>query len=259
MVLGTMETLSCAPPDKWALVTGSSGGLGFLLAQALLRAGYGVVLTGRHQERLDTAVGILEDEQHGHCIGVCLDLTENGAAKILHSAVKEHFVALSLVVNNLGGSVQGDRRNIPTEVLNAAMRRNLTAGIDINNIFYDDLAENSGVIAHIGSTAALHFDAPPGYVISKFALHGYIKNAARMFAKEGVCIFGVLPGILDYEGSYINMMQSTHPERYQEFLDKTTYGRFPTGEELARFLAGLVQCGVPMINGALLQFDGGES
>lgn len=239
---------------KWALITGSSRGLGYILARALADAGYGVVLTGRDPQALSQAATGLGRG----CLPCCLDLTGTDAAAELRRQVKAAGISLSVIVNCLGGGVAGDRRNVPPEILNRALRLNLEAGIEINNVFYDDLAVRQGVIAHIGSTASLHFDAPPGYVISKTAINAYVKNAARTFAKDGVCIFAILPGILDYEGSYINTLRHTVPERYNAALTASTYGRFATADELARFLRAIIAFGTPMINGSLIQFDGGK-
>lgn len=244
--------------EKWALVTGSSRGLGFLLAHALATAGYGVVLTGRDSQSLGQAEQDIRALGIAPCMGVCLDLAEPGAPAKLHSAVKAKDVSLAVIVNCLGGGVPGDRRNIPTETLHRAMRLNLEVGIEVNNLFYEDMAAQRGVIVHIGSTAALHFDAPPGYVISKHAINAYVKNAAKTFAREGVCIFAVLPGILDYTDSYIDKLRRSDPERSQKALEETTYGRFTTGSELARFLVAIIEHGTPMLNGSLVQFDGGK-
>lgn len=250
-----------APPqardEKWALVTGSSQGLGFILARGLADAGYGVILTGRRRKVLDQAAQHLA-EQGAVCLPFCLDLTGPDAAVELRRLAKAEGVCPSVIVNCLGGGVVGDRQNVPTEILGQAMRLNLEAGIEINNAFYDDLKARRGVIAHIGSTASLHFDAPPGYVISKSAINAYVKNAARTFAREGVCIFAVLPGILDYEGSYINQLSQAAPERYKAALAQAPYGRFAAGDELARFLTATIEYGTPMVNGALMQFDGGK-
>jgi gluconate 5-dehydrogenase len=47
---------------RLALVTGSSGGIGFALARGLGQAGAGLVLNGRDKTRLEQAAGVLRDE-----------------------------------------------------------------------------------------------------------------------------------------------------------------------------------------------------
>jgi NAD(P)-dependent dehydrogenase (short-subunit alcohol dehydrogenase family) len=244
---------------EWVLVTGSSKGLGFEIAKAFAQAGWRPVLTGRNSDALDAAAKKINSMADIECTAVCLDLTEEGAAVQLHEQLQSRGISLSLIVNNLGGGVPGDRRNIPQNILRASLRLNLEAGVEINNEFYDDIKANKGVIIHIGSMASLDFDAPPGYVISKAAVNAYVKNAARMFAKDGVCIFAVLPGVLEHEGSYISRKFQTDKERYNAFLAQTTFGRFASSAETARFIVKMIEAKTPMMNGAIIQFDGGKS
>jgi NAD(P)-dependent dehydrogenase (short-subunit alcohol dehydrogenase family) len=244
--------------EKWALVTGSSRGLGLEIAMAMAAAGFRVVITGRNPDNLASAMDKLKSVSANRHHSICIDLAEEDGPANLAAQLKKLGVSISVVVNNLGGGLPGDRRNIPTDILRASIRFNLEVGIEINNLLYGDLKANKGVIVHIGSTASLHFDAPPGYVISKTALNAYVKNAAMTFAKEGVCIFAVLPGILDHEGSYINKLQRSNTERYGKFLSEAVFGRFTTSTEVARFIVKIIEARTPMINGALIQFDGGK-
>ncbi len=243
---------------RWALVTGSSRGLGLEIALALARGGFRLAINGRDPDILARGVERLEAVAAVGHQAICLDLAAEGAPVALQQRLKLLGVSVTVLVNNLGGGVPGDRRNVPTDVLRAAMRLNLEVGVEVNNAFYDDLKVNRGVVVHIGSTASLHFDAPPGYVISKAALNAYVKNAARSFAKDGICIFAVLPGMLEHEGSYIGRLSRTDPDRYRDALADSTYGRFTTSLETARFIAVAVAVDSPMLNGSLIQFDGGK-
>jgi len=244
--------------DRWALVTGSSRGLGLESALAMAGAGFRVVITGRNQETLTEAMIRLKRMPSSIHHAVCIDLAEEGAPARLYAQLKNIGISLSVIVNNLGGGVSGDRRNIPTDILRASLRLNLEVGIEINNLFYEDLKYNRGVIIHIGSTASLHFDAPPGYVISKAALNAYVKNAAMTFSKEGVCIFAILPGMLDHEGSYIHKLKLSDRERYEKLLSESSSGRFATSVEVAQFIVKTIGTQRPVINGSLIQFDGGK-
>lgn len=243
--------------NNWALITGSSRGLGLEIAITMADAGFHTVITGRDTNSLSSAANKLKSVSNYEHQAVCTDLTEEGAPEKLYIKLKKLGIAPSVIVNNLGGGVTGDRRNIPIDILRLSLRLNLEVGIELNNLFYEDLKINSGVIVHIGSTASLHFDAPPGYVISKTALNAYVKNAARTFAKDNVCIFSVLPGMLEHEQSYINKLRYYDPERYQNILSKSIFGRFTTSSETARFILKIIEGRTPMINGALIQFDGG--
>jgi len=242
---------------KWALVTGSSKGLGCELALELAVKGFNLIIHGRDTHLLQNVQTEIEKSKRD-CLAIALDLTPDMATEKLHRIIKNKNISLSVLINNLGGGVIGDTRNISTEALRNSIRLNLEIGIELNNLFYDDLKANQGIICHIGSTASLHHDAPPGYVISKTALNGYIKNAARTFGSEGVTIFGILPGMLDHAESYINRCKQTNPLKYESFLTQSIQDRFTTSREAAMFTVSTINHGIPMINGALISFDGGR-
>lgn len=242
---------------NWVLITGSSRGLGLEIAIKFAQAGFRTVITGRTEETLAQALAKIKSLSHPVHLSVRMDMTAEESPQLLFNRLKQQGITISVIVNNLGGSVPGDRRNIPPDILRKSMRLNLETGVEINNLFYDDLKEQIGMIVHIGSTASLHFDAPPGYVISKTAVNAYVKNAARAFAKDNVCICAILPGILEHEGSYIDRMRVADQGRYEMALAKTAFGRFATSEEVARFVITIVNAKSSMLNGALIQLDGG--
>src|SRR5580658_9075150 len=78
---------------KTALVSGSTGGIGLAIAAALAAEGVSVIVNGRTQERVDSAV-----KRGGAAHGIAADLgTESGAR-----AAVARFPEIDILVNNLG-------------------------------------------------------------------------------------------------------------------------------------------------------------
>src|SRR6516225_7688885 len=78
---------------KTALVTGSTAGIGLAIAAALAQEGASVIVNGRTQERVDSAI-----KSSGAAHGIAADLsTENGAR-----AAATRFPEVDILVNNLG-------------------------------------------------------------------------------------------------------------------------------------------------------------
>src|SRR5437879_1274397 len=86
---------------RTALVSGSTQGIGRAIAAGLARAGAGVVVNGREQERVDTAVRELTREVGpggGDVRGIAADLASaEGAARLF-----ERLPDVDILVNNLG-------------------------------------------------------------------------------------------------------------------------------------------------------------
>src|ERR1035437_7227071 len=122
---------------EWALVTGSSRGLGLEIAIKLTESGFRVVITGRDQGTIARAMEKLNSVSKPVHVAVSTDLTKESAPEKLHDVLKDHGVSLSVIVNNLGGGVPGDARNIPKDIMRSSMRLNLEVGVEINNLFYE--------------------------------------------------------------------------------------------------------------------------
>ncbi|HEX8869621.1 MAG TPA: SDR family oxidoreductase, partial [Lentzea sp.] len=79
---------------RTALVTGSTSGIGFATAEALLKAGASVVVSGRSQERVDEAVSKLD----GDVRGIAADIaTADGASQLVNQ-----LPDVDVLVNNMG-------------------------------------------------------------------------------------------------------------------------------------------------------------
>ena len=82
-----------------AIVTGASSGLGRVIAQALLGAGWQVALAGRRAELLNETA---EGAHNGTALAVPADVTDPASVAALFDAVKDRWGRLDLLVNNAG-------------------------------------------------------------------------------------------------------------------------------------------------------------
>ena len=83
--------------DRVAVVTGASSGLGRVVAQALLRAGYGVALAGRRADALEATA-----DGHPDALAVPTDVADPAAVDALFAAVDDRFGRVDLLFNNAG-------------------------------------------------------------------------------------------------------------------------------------------------------------
>ncbi|NEV60550.1 SDR family NAD(P)-dependent oxidoreductase [Thiorhodococcus minor] len=241
----------------YALVTGSSGGLGYCIAREFARHGVVPILTGRDPESLQRASRSIEDVSGLTPLSFSGDLTEASAPAQLYEYVSDRGAIPRYLAHNLGGGIRGDRKNPPREVLRPSFRLNFEVAVELNALFYDDLTKLSAKILHIGSTSSLHYDAPPGYLVSKAAIIPYVKNAAKSFAEDGLSIFAILPGMLEHPGSYTDRLRARDPQRHARFLEGMPYGRFVPSADVAKYAVSLCLVDSPMINGSIVVIDGG--
>jgi NAD(P)-dependent dehydrogenase (short-subunit alcohol dehydrogenase family) len=245
------------PLRRYAIITGSSRGLGFSLAQQFAKKNIVPILLGRCHETLVKAQTAIHQNTQINPILFASDLTLASSPAHLVQFLTQHQITPDIIVHNLGGGVTGDQKNPPVAVLRSSLRLNLEVAIEINNLLYEKMCVQKSRVLHIGSTASLHYDAPPSYVIAKTALIAYVKNAARSWARDGVTISALLPGMLDHDGSFIDRLRTTDEARYQHYLAQMPYGRFITSDEVAQFAVSLCLDSI-MLNGSVIVMDGGR-
>ena len=84
---------------KQALVTGSTSGIGYAIAAALLREGADVIVNGRSQESIDAAIASLRAATGRAPRGFAADMSTAEGTNAIHAA----FPNVDILVNNVGG------------------------------------------------------------------------------------------------------------------------------------------------------------
>lgn len=237
---------------KSVFITGSSSGLGFETALEFSRVGYRVVLNGRNEIILKQKLALLVGDGH---FAFNQDFLQEDAIENTKKFFDKTGLTPDIIVHSLGGKLDGDLHPIKPETLHKTMRLNLENAIEINNIAIPRmLQKGGGYIAHIGSLAGINANASPCYAISKAALHAYIKNSARYYAKQGVVIFGIVPGILGHTGSDWDKKKELEPTKYENRLNQTLIGRFIEPSEIAKYIVSLSMVPSSVISGSILEF-----
>ncbi len=90
-----------AKKNKVALVTGAGTGIGKAAAQALLKGGYKVVLTGRNKERLDKAIREIGGNEQD-CLAFSCDVGKPVEVQQLFAAIQNRFDRIDILFNNAG-------------------------------------------------------------------------------------------------------------------------------------------------------------
>lgn len=187
--------------QRVALVTGAAGGLGSVMAEALLSQGYRVVAAGTNLSAVSAAFASYDS---GRCKPVAADLMRPDSAEQLATAALSAFGRIDILVNNAGVStsaIQGfppDRPvplvSIPSEMLERFYRINVLAPIRLTAALLPQMqARGWGRIVNIstGLGTMLSFG---GYGGSKAALEAETACLAASLAGSGVTANALLPG-----------------------------------------------------------------
>jgi NAD(P)-dependent dehydrogenase (short-subunit alcohol dehydrogenase family) len=191
-------------PMKTIVITGSTRGIGYGLAQAFLARGQAVVISGRTAEAVDEAVATLRARQPGaQVLGQPCQVSDLAQVEALWAAAKQHFGRVDIWINNAGISHPPRKLwELPRETIDAVVATNVTGSLYGTQVAARGmLAQGGGFIYDLhgfGSTGMVR----PGlsvYGLTKYAV-AYLTKALSAEAAGGpVKIGAISPGIVATE------------------------------------------------------------
>ncbi|RZI54180.1 MAG: SDR family oxidoreductase, partial [Pseudomonas sp.] len=169
---------------KRALVTASTGGIGFAIATGLAEAGAEVVINGRSEGSVKDAVARLASVVPGATIsGVAADLSAaSGVEKLLQGAGH-----IDILVNNAGIYGTQDFFETEDEVWDAYWQTNVMSGVRLSRALLPAMIEkNWGRVVFVTSESARNIPADMiHYGVSKTAQLGLARGLAKRVAGSG--------------------------------------------------------------------------
>lgn len=222
---------------KYALVTGSTRGIGAAIATELENQGYTVIRNGR-----------MEHPEIKNYIKADVS-TKEGVEKLVTEIMKLTEKVECLVLN-AGATCRKKFEDITYEEWQEVMDVNLNMPFLIAQKLYRQMAED-GSIVFISSALSLHPHATSiPYGVSKAGINMLAKCLAREYADKRVRVNAVCPGFVDTE------WQKEKPEWLREKIaSKTVLNRFATPQEIAQMCVAV--CENTFMNGAVVSVDGG--
>ena len=242
--------------NKVALVTGSSKGIGSVIAQTLHAEGCRVVLNGRNEVDLNAA----KDKLAGS-ICVAGDVTQPAEARRVVAEVLAKFGQLDILVCNVGSGSSVSPGNETAEEWQRVFALNLWSTTNTVEAARDALAISKGVIVCISSICGLEVipNAPITYSAAKSALHAFVRGIARPLGKNGVRINAVAPGNILFEGSVWSHKLIQDEPAVQDMLEKNVaLGSMGTPSDVANLVVYLASRLGSFASGSVWTLDGGQ-
>ena len=242
--------------EKVALVTGSSKGIGWAIAQTLHAEGCHVALNGRNEAHLTAASTHLDDS-----IGVVGDVTQPVEAQRIIAEVLRTFGRLDILVCNVGSGRSVPPGNETADEWQRVFALNLWSTTNIVEAARDALVANKGVVVCISSICGLEVipGAPVTYSAAKAALHAYVRGIARPLGQQGVRINAVAPGNILFDGSVWSRKLAENTTAVHELLSKeVALGSLGTPADVASLVAYLASPRSGFATGGVWTLDGGQ-
>ena len=244
--------------SRVAVVTGAGQGLGASFARALALSGCAVAALDVNADKADALAAQLQAEG-AVCKGFAVDVRSEESCSEAVSAVREHFGAVAVLVNNAGVTTRAQLEDPGfNDEIDRVMSVNLKGVLNMSRACLEDLKETKGAIVNVASIAALlaSFASIP-YAASKGAVAQATKFLARDLAPFDIRVNALAPGFV--VTPLTADLRSGADSRMQRSAARTMLKRVAEPEDLAGPLLFLASDLSRYVTGLILPVDGGYS
>jgi NAD(P)-dependent dehydrogenase (short-subunit alcohol dehydrogenase family) len=243
--------------NKVALVTGGTSGIGKTTAIALGVAGAKVVFSGRREAEGEDVANSMR-KSGAECLFVRSDVSVEADIQALIQQTVATYGRLDCAFNNAGiASPAKPLHEHSLEDFDDLMAVNVRGlFLCMKYELQQMITQGSGVIVNNSSTSGLFaFAGTSPYVASKHAVMGLTRAAALDYAKQGIRINAVNPGLTGTEG--LDRFTNKDPALEQQLASIVPMGRIAQPEEIAAAVVFLCSDAASYMTGQSLVLDGG--
>jgi NAD(P)-dependent dehydrogenase (short-subunit alcohol dehydrogenase family) len=251
---------------KLALVTASTGGIGFAIARGLAESGAEVIINGRSESSVNQGIQNLQQVVPGVAVRAAVaDLsTPEGVESVLRAAS-----GVDILVNNAGIYGPQDFYSTDDEMWENYWQTNVMSGVRLTRALLPGMVQKRwGRVVFISSESALNIPSDMiHYGVTKTAQLSLARGLAKFVAGSGVTVNSVLPGPTMSDG--FAAMMKDEMERTGKSLDtlakefvmanrpSSVIQRAATVEEVANMVVYVCSTQASATSGAALRVDGG--
>ena len=218
--MSSSDTPATGAASRVVVVTGSTHGLGFGLARALMMRGYAVMVSARHGAEAETAAAALRGAGVGARLGwAACDVRDPAQLEALWAKTEASLGTPSVWINNAGVALGGRTlQQTSSEELRAMAEVNLLGTMNGCRVAATRMGALGGAIYNIHGAGSDGRPVPGmiGYATTKRAVQFFTHALAQELDPARIIVCGISPGLVMTEGFF------------------REHARVPAGERAAR-------------------------
>lgn len=180
---------------KTALITGGSKGIGYGIAEVLIKQGIKVAVTSRSSVAAELAAKQLNEIRPDHALGMAADVRDLASQQRVVDAILQQWGRLDYVIANAGVGHFASIQEMTPEQWQETIDINLTGVFNTAKATIAPLKESQGYFITIASLAGTNFfEKGAAYNASKFGLVGFTQAVMLDLRSEGIKVSTIMPG-----------------------------------------------------------------
>ena len=239
---------------KKAIIVGGARGIGFAVAETLVREGCDVAISARSEDSVKDAVAALK-RYDTKVVGTALDVRKPDEYRAAIDQAIDQLEGCDILVpiSSAGGGMGSEK------YWSKAFEVDLMGPVRaVEAALPHMIKQGSGSVVLIATTSAGEaMGGPQPYNAMKASLITWGKQMALFHGKDGIRVNVVSPGPVEFGGGNWEMIKDTMTKFYDATLRQQPTGRFGSPEEIARCIAFLASPAASWVNGSHLVVDGG--
>lgn len=251
---------------KTVVVTGAASGIGNAIAMGYAKEGANVVFMDLNVESVNECVELANKSYNTNCMACKVDVSNSESVKQAFESVEKTYGKLDVLVNCAGISIIVPMLECTEEIWDKTLDINLKGTfLCMQNAIRIMEKQKSGSIicmsSQSGKVGASQYQA---YCASKFGVIGLVQSAALEFAKSGIRVNAVCPGVIrtpmwdKQMGAYAKKRNIKPEEVMPYFESKIPMGRIGTTQEVVNATFFLSSEEAAYLTGQSINVAGGQ-
>lgn len=180
---------------RTALITGGSKGIGYGVAEVLIKEGVKVAITSRSSVAAELAAAKLNEIRPGYALGMAADVRDLASQQRVVDAITKEWERLDYVIANAGVGHFAPIQTLTPEQWQETIDINLTGVFNTAKATIESLKATQGYFITIASLAGTNFfEKGAAYNASKFGLVGFTQAVMLDLRSEGIKVSTIMPG-----------------------------------------------------------------
>ncbi len=177
-----------------AVITGGSRGIGLAIAHAFAAGGYSLVIVGRNEPDLKSAVAQLGKYEVQVQASLC-DVADPTAVETLFLKIRHNYGSIDVLVNNAGvAHPLLPVEQLPFDTWKRVLDTNLTGTFLVTQAALPLMKPGSTIVNNLSVAALQPFAGMSAYNAAKFGAMGFTQALREEVRKRGIRVLALIPG-----------------------------------------------------------------